>query len=461
MLEVRKPKRVLSVFSLVMINVIAVDSLRSLPISAEYGFSVLFLYLLATLFFFIPTAIVAAELATGWPKRGGLYVWVKEAFGKRAGFVTIWMQWIYNVVWYPTILSFIAETVAYLISPDLANNKMYLLTVILTSFWGATFANCFGMKVSSVVSGVGALLGTIIPMLLITLLGFFWWFEGKPLQISLSLHNALPSFHSFSDLAFISALLFGLLGMEMSAVHAEDVKHPQRDYPKALFYSTLIIFFSLTLSSLAIALVVPKSTLSLVTGLIDAYAVFFTAFHMAWMTPVMAGLIIIGGLCGVSTWVIGPTKGLLAAAEEGSLPEILAYTNRHDAPVTLLMIQGVIFSLLCIVFIAMPNVNSGYWLLSALTAQLAMMVYLFMFTAILKLRKSQPHVPRAFIIPGGTFGVWLTALCGLSSCVFAIFIGFFPPPGIIVPNLFHYELFLVMGILIFMIIPLLLYRKEK
>src|SRR6478672_5976935 len=101
-------KKVLSVFSLVMINIIAVDSLRTLPISAKLGMSLIFYYVIAALIFFIPVALVAAELATAFPNTGGIYVWVREAFGKRVGFITIWLQWIYNVVWYPTILAFIA-----------------------------------------------------------------------------------------------------------------------------------------------------------------------------------------------------------------------------------------------------------------------------------------------------------------------------------------------------------------
>ncbi len=110
-------KKPLGVFSLVMINVIAVDSLRTLPISAHYGSSIIFYYLLAAITFFIPAALVTAELATGWPTKGGIYAWVKEAFGAKVGFLIIWLQWIYNIVWYPTILSFVAVTIAYLIKP--------------------------------------------------------------------------------------------------------------------------------------------------------------------------------------------------------------------------------------------------------------------------------------------------------------------------------------------------------
>src|SRR6202012_3403363 len=131
-----------------MINVIAVDSLRTLPISAKLGLPLVSYYLVAALAFFIPVALVAAELATAYPNTGGIYVWVREAFGRRAAFITIWLQWIYNVVWYPTILAFIAATISYLFAPELANNKFYLLTTSIFIFWLFTLLNCFGMKIS-------------------------------------------------------------------------------------------------------------------------------------------------------------------------------------------------------------------------------------------------------------------------------------------------------------------------
>ncbi len=144
----KKPKKALSVFSLVMINTIAVDSLCSLPISAEYGFSIVFFYILGALLFLIPTALIAAELATGWPETGGIYIWLREAFGKKAGFLIIWLQWLYNIVWYPTIMSLLAATLAYIFDPSLANNKEYMITMILFMFWAATFSNWFGMRLS-------------------------------------------------------------------------------------------------------------------------------------------------------------------------------------------------------------------------------------------------------------------------------------------------------------------------
>lgn len=382
-------QKVLSVFSLVMINVIAVDSLRTLPISAKLGLPLVSYYLVAAFAFFIPVALVAAELATAYPNTGGIYVWVREAFGRRAGFITIWLQWIYNVVWYPTILAFIAATFSYLFAPQLANNKFYLLSTALGLFWFVTLLNCFGMRISSIVSIIGATIGTILPMLGVIALGIIWLTQGREIAVAMP-SSWIPDFSSLGNLSLFSAILFGLIGMEMSAVHAEEVKNPQRDYPRALLYSTLIIFSTLVFGSLAIVIIVPNEQLSVVSGLIDAYSSFFRAYNIPWMTSVIAALIILGGLSGVSAWIIGPTKGLLVSAKDGSLPSVFSKVNRFGAPVAILIAQALIFSLLSFVFIMLDSINAAYWILSDLSAQLALLVYIFMFAAAIKLRYSHP-----------------------------------------------------------------------
>lgn len=453
-------KKVLSVFSLVMINVIAVDSLRTLPMSAKLGLPLVSYYLVAAIAFFIPVALVAAELATAYPNTGGLYVWVREAFGRRAGFITIWLQWIYNVVWYPTILAFIAATLSYLFAPELANNKFYLLGTAITLFWFFTVLNCFGMKISSIVSVIGASLGTIIPMLGIIGLGALWLFQGRPMTIELP-STWLPDFSSIGNLSLFSAVLFGLIGIEMSAVHAEEVKNPQRDYPRAILYSTILIFATLVLGSLAIVIVVPNQELSVVSGLIDAYSVFFTTYNMPWMTKLIAILIILGGVSGVSAWIIGPTKGLLVSARDGSLPEVFSRVNKDGAPVAILMAQGLIFTLLSSVFILLDSINAAYWILSDLSAQMALLVYIFMFSAAIKLRYSQPDQPRSYKIPGGNWVMWLVSGSGIICCLAAMFIGFVPPTQIPIGNPVLFDGFLLGGLVLFVVIPWIFAKKHE
>ncbi|MCB1118146.1 MAG: amino acid permease, partial [Chlamydiia bacterium] len=98
-MNIVKSKRSLKVFALAMINVAAICSIKNWPLTAEYGFSSLFFFLVSALAFFIPVSLVAAELATGWPERGGVFVWVKEALGHKMGFLAVWLQWAENAIW--------------------------------------------------------------------------------------------------------------------------------------------------------------------------------------------------------------------------------------------------------------------------------------------------------------------------------------------------------------------------
>lgn len=461
MLTERKSSKVLSVFALVMINVIAVDSIRTLPMSAEYGFSAVFYYLLAGIVFFIPTALVSAELATGWPETGGVYVWVREAFGKKCGFLTIWLQWFYNICWYPTIMSLIAATIAYLFNPELVNNRLYMLSMILVIFWLTTLSNLKGMKVSSWLSNISAIAGTLLPMLFIIILGVIWLLLGKPIQISFSIKSFLPDVTSIQNLVLLVAVLYGLVGMEMSAAHAKEVKDPSRDYPRALFFSTIIILGSLIFATLAISMVIPQKDLNLVAGTLQGFSYFFNAFHLQWLTPVIALLIIVGAIGGASAWIIGPAKGLLVATQDGSLPAIFNKTTRDHVPVTILILQGVIFTVLSLAFILMPSVNSAFWLLTDVTAILALFVYVFMFSAAIYLRFKYPDVKRSFKIPGGKLGMIIVAGLGLVSTVFAIIVGFFPPSQIPVGSLFTYEFLLIAGVLVGCLLPFGIYAWQQ
>ena len=134
----------LGVMTLAIMNVTAVVSLRGLPAEAEYGLSSAFYYLFAAIVFLIPTSFVAAELAAMFQdKQGGVFRWVGEAFGKRIGFLAIWLQWVESTIWYPTVLTFGAVSLAFIGADSakdmaLASNKIYTLIVVLAIYWTDT-----------------------------------------------------------------------------------------------------------------------------------------------------------------------------------------------------------------------------------------------------------------------------------------------------------------------------------
>src|SRR5579862_274446 len=454
-----KRTKVLGFFQLVMINVIAVDSIRTLTFSAVFGFSLVFFYIIAALVFFIPTALVSAELGTGWPNRGGIYVWVREAFGKRFSFFVIWLNWIYNIIWYPTILALIVGTFSYLFNPDLANNPVYMCAGVLIIYWGITLINCLGMKASSILSTVGALIGTIVPMVFIAVLGIVYVMQDRPINISFSWSQFFPQASASSNLAFLTNVLFGLLGLEMVATHAAEMRNPTRDYPRSLLVSCIIILSTIVFASLAIAMVVPNRELSLATGVMQAFSVFVAAFQMPWLLPLIAACIILGGLSGVGAWIIGPTKGLLVACQDGSLPASLGKTNKKGVPVRILLIQAIIVSILSLAFLLLPTVNSSFWLLSAMTAQLALICYVALFAAALKLHYYRADVYRRFRIPGKKVGIWTVCLSGSLCCLLVIALGFLPPSDIPFHNIAAYEAILIGGMALFCFLPYVLYAQ--
>ena len=455
--------RTLSGFSLAMINLAAIISVKNWPLTAEYGFASIFYLLLATLVFFLPVSLVSAELATGWPKAGGVFAWVKEAFGHRTGFLAIWLLWIENVIWYPTVLSFIAATVSYIFDPDLANNKIYTLFVILVAFWGATFANMRGMRTSSWISTLGVLFGTFIPGGLIILLGLVWYFSGSPIQITFSWDTLIPNMGSVEQQVFFAGIILTLCGLEMSAVHAKDVNNPQKNYPRAIFLSAIIIITMSILGVLSIASVIPQKQISLVAGSLQAFSYFVNSYGLAWLTPVIAGLITFGAVGQISTWVAGPPKGLLAAAQGGDLPPYFREVNQHGMPARLLIAQAIIVSLLALIFLFMPNISSAFWILSAMVTQLYLIMYILMFAAAIKLRYKRPHVERSYKIPGGKFGMWSTAGLGIIASCYAIIIGFFPPSQIPTGNVIFYVTMLALVIVIACFAPsiILFFQKPK
>jgi putative glutamate/gamma-aminobutyrate antiporter len=448
----------INVFLLTMINIATILSIRNWPISAQYGLSSIFFLVLALLFFFLPAALVSAELATGWPQKGGVFVWVKEALGHRFGFLAVWLLWLENVVWYPTILSFVAATIAYIVKPSLGDNPWYTFLVITSIFWSITLINLRGIKIYGWISSISATFGTILPGILIIGLGFTWYFMGNPSHINFNLADLKPKLNHFSDLAFLAGILLSFGGIEMSAVHAKDVENPQKNYSKAIFFSALTIITLTVLGTLAIGIIIPKDDINLISGSIEAIYKFFTLFGLAKFVPLIALLIVLGSLGGVSTWAAGPCRGLLAAAEKGDFPPFMQKTNKNDMPITLMIMQAVIVTLLSFAFVFMPNVASSFWMLTVLSAQLYIVMYILMFISGIVLRYKRKDVLRHYKIPFGNFGMWVVASMGIIGTLFTFCVGFIPTSTVDKSALLFFVVFLISGLLLFCSIPLILFK---
>jgi amino acid transporter len=206
---------------------------------------------------------------------------------------------------------------------------------------------------------------------------------------------------------------------------------------------------------LAIAVVLPHDDINLVAGIMQAFDVFLSRYGLHSLMPLVAVMLVMGGIGGVSNWIIAPTKGLLVAAQEGNLPPFFARENAQGAPVVMLLTQAVIVTVLAGLFLFMPSVNGSYWLLTALAAQLYMLMYLLMFIAGIVLRFKAPEHQRPFQIPGGLFGMLLVAGLGLFGVILTFIVSFIPPQGIDVGGGLRYQLILLSGLLLMCSPPLL------
>ncbi len=455
-------RRTLNIFVLSMFSVAVVVSLRNLPLTAHYGFSGLFFYILAAILFMIPYTFVSAELASGWPKAGGVFIWVKEALGERWGFFAIWMQWFHNMTWYPAMLAFLGSGIAYLFfDPELAQNKTFLLIVILVGIWLITFINLFGIKVSALISTFCVIVGTIFPGALLILLAIIWLLLGEPSAISFAPSKFIPDLSHLSNLVFLAGIVLAVSGMEANANLAREVKNPQKNYPRAIFIAVFIALFILAFGSIAIGIVIPGENISLVSGLLDAFEKFLASFHLKWLMPLMAIFIILGAAGELNAWTIAGVKGLYVTTDYGLLPPIFHRTNESQTPTNMLFFQAVIVSFSAFLFLYMPNINLSYWILSAWSAEMYLFVYILMFPAALILRYRKPHIPRAYRIPYGNLGIWVVCIVGTAASLFAFFISFLPPQQINVGNVTHYEILMIVGNLVIIAIPLVIYALRK
>lgn len=450
----------ITTFALVMLITGAIDSIRNLPATALFGSSLIFFFAFSAIIFLIPAALVSAELSSHSTEKSGVFHWIHMAFGEKIAFLALWLQWINTMVWFPTILSFIAGTATYIINPELAQHKLFLVSVILSTFWILTIINLKGLHFSAKFSSFCAITGMIIPLLLIITLAVLWVILGKPLQISFETSDIFPTLKHTENWISLTAIMAGFLGIELATVHINEVSNPQKAFPKALFISTILILVTMTLGSLAIAIVLPKGEINLVNGVMQFFMKFFDNYHMSWIMPIITIMILLGSLGGITSWLISPAKGLLHAAELGFLPPLFSKKNKHHVPANILITQAILVSIICAAFLLMPSVNGSYWLLTALSTQLYMLMYVMMFAAAIALKYKFVKQPQVFTIPGGKLGMWLASLLGLCGCGITLFVGFIPPVSIDVGGFFHYRVVFCSG-LIAMVLPIVFFYYYK
>lgn len=408
--------------TLALMTTSSVASLRSAPTMAVYGLACVFLYVIPAILFLLPTSLVAAELASGWD--GGVYKWVGDGLNKPLGFLAVWCQFAMTIFYYPSLLAYVASTFAYIIHPSLASNGLYVAIIIITVYWAGVYVSSQGTKTVAGLSSWGLVIGTLIPGTLLVVLGLVFLAQGNASAAPMDASHMLPAWTGLASLVLIVNNFLSYAGMEMNAVHVSALKNPAREFPKAMFLAMGLVLVIFILPALAISWVVPAASLSLTAGVMQAFDGFFQHFGIGFLTPIVGIALVAAAVGGMLTWLAGPSKGLLLIGRsEGYLPPILTKLNKHGVQQNMLVAQGVFTTFIALLYAFIPNVSSAYWILSVITTQVYLIMYVLMFAAAARLRRDDPEHPRGYRAPA------LYALCalGAASSIAAFAIGFVPP----------------------------------
>lgn len=456
----------LSVATLAIMNITAVVSLRGLPAEAVYGPSSAFYYLFAAIVFLIPTSMVAAELAAMFSdKQGGVFRWVGEAFGARTGFLAIWLQWIESTIWYPTVLTFGAVSIAFIGINDvqdatLASNKIFMLVTVLVIYWVATFIAMKGIGWVGKISKWGGIIGTIIPAGLLIVLGGVYLATGGHNYMDMS-QSFFPDLKNIDNLVLASSIFLFYAGMEMMGVHVMDVNNPSRNYPKAIIIGSLATVCIFVLGTFALGVIIPAKDINLTQSLLIGFDNYFRHFHMSWAGPLIAIALMFGVLANVLTWVAGPSKGIFTVGKAGYLPPFFQKSNSNGVQRNILLVQGGIVTLLSLLFVVMPSVQSFYQILSQLTILLYLIMYMLMFAAAIVLRYKLKSAPRPFRLGKGNALMWIFGSVGFCGSLLAFVLSFIPPGQIETGSSAVWYSVLIVGCLVMVVIPYIIYALRK
>lgn len=442
--------------ALAMLMVASVGSIAQLSDSASFGLGAVTVYLLPALLFLLPVGLVSAELATSHP--GGIFVWVRSAYGDRTGFQATWFVFMNSVTLYPSLLSFGAAALATAIGrPDLADNGAYMCTVVLVVFWLATFVVSRGMRSAAGISNIGLAAGTIVPALALIVAMFVWLGDGKPSQIPFAVSDLVPPMDGLSSIALVVGTFVAFAGLEVNAVHIGHMKGPSGNYLRAVLLAAATVFVMYLLGSIAISVAVPDSSLELTSGASQAFTVYFDGFGIGWLANILSGLLVLGALAASIAWINGPSRSMWLVGRAGYLPRGLQRTNRNDVQMSLLLLQGAIVTALAFVFVAAPDTSAAFALLQDMSISLYMLMYLCMFASAIRLRRTQPDVERPIRITGLTAIAVVGGLAALS----AIILGLTPPSGYSSLSPGAYAAIVAGGVIVLAIPPQFIFHWRK
>ncbi len=431
------------------------------PAFASSGFALVFYLLLAGVFFFLPTALISAEMATGdgW-QEGGVYKWVGTAFGPRWGFAAIFFQWFQITIGFITMLYFIIGSLSYMIDmPILNTDPLYKFLGVLLMFWIITYLNLKGAGFVTKLTKISFTAGIILPALLLIVMAIIYTIEGNKIEVAMNWDTFIPDFTKIKTIVILVAFMLSYLGIEASAVHVNELENAKKNYPIAIMILAFGAIVMNIFGALSVGFVVPMDKIELNVGIMQAFEHYLTLYHIKWLLPITAFLLALGAFGEVAAWVSGPIKGLQKTAEDGLLPTRFKKLNKNGISVSLVIAQGIIVSIwAALLTFGGTGGNLSFLLAMALTVVSYLAMYILLYFAYYRLKSKHGDVPRAYVVPGGSFGRFIIPFLGLIMSIGAFIIAFFPPSTISDADIKSYEMILIIGFIVIFFLPHIIYH---
>ncbi len=383
---------------MVLFTVSAILLLDTLAAAASVGASAITWWVVLALVFLAPFALICAEMGCAYPEQGGIYAWVRDAFGRRWASRATWGYWVNTAVWVPAIYILFAGIYKQLFAPDLSLWGQITIGIVLT--WVAVAVNVITLNVGKWIPNLGAILKVVIFVAVI--IGALLYTREHGMANPLTRETLVPDWGS--SLQYIPAIIYGMLGFELVSAGSDEMKDPARDVPRSILISGVIIIVLYVLGTTAVLTAIPSTDINLVEGLMDTLNLFFGQSAAGQTLALALGVAALYTFFsnGV-TWAMGCNRAAAEAANEGELPHFFGIESEsRGTPVGAAVLMGLVSTLTLSLYGFMAGSNEDlFWSLFAFSAVIFLLPYQGMLLAFVKMRVTDADHPRPYRIPGG------------------------------------------------------------
>jgi len=404
-------KKVFRGLDMTLFTVCAILVMDTLAPSAAIGASSISWWIITLVLFFIPYGLITAELGTTYPEQGGLYVWIKNAFGEKWAARSTWLYWINVALWMPSVYILFAGMFAQLFFPDMSLWWQIAIGVVMT--WLTVLFGSMKMEAGKWIPNIGAMIKALI--MVVIGVGAFIYAGHHGVANDLSFKAILPSWNA--GLAFLPVIVYNFMGFELMSGASGEMKNPGKDIPRAIIIAGALIAVFYVMGTVGILMAVPLDQLGLVSGIVDTLKIIIggTSFGDA-MVIVLGVAALYSFMANMVTWTMGANRTAAEAAKENELPAIFGREHPvYKTPVGAFIITGIVSTVVIIVYGFMAgSAEDLFWTLFAFSSIVFLLPYLMLFPAFLKLRKTDPSIERPYRVPGGnTVATILAVICEL------------------------------------------------